>query len=190
MSNDDDTQNYGLILLTAVVGAVVTAVLVYAVAQRTNGQVQSPAHSVGAAGQATKAMLADQAKLLPASSPSRTMPITPAVVTSQVPAPTVERRVYFEVSSEALPADAAQALKEIAAAAKENPAKNVLISGFHDASGNAAKNADLAKRRALAVRHALEAQGVSGNRLIMEKPALTAGGTDPAEARRVEVRLN
>ena len=40
-----------------------------------------------------------------------------------------------------------------------------------------------------AVRHALEANGVSPDRLLLDKPALTAGGTDAREARRVDVRL-
>jgi outer membrane protein OmpA-like peptidoglycan-associated protein len=203
MSNndDDETQNYGLILLTAVVGAVVTAVLVYAVAHRTNGHASSQASSQAHPVAAARTVTADQAKAPSASSPSRTMPITPPMITSQAPvavvpepakaaAAALEQRVYFEVNSEALPVEATEALKKIATAAKEQPTKNVLISGFHDASGNPTKNADLAKRRAIAVRNALEAQGVSANRLVLEKPALTAGGTAPMEARRVEMRLN
>jgi outer membrane protein OmpA-like peptidoglycan-associated protein len=65
----------------------------------------------------------------------------------------------------------------------------VLISGFHDASGDPAQNAELAKNRALAVRHALEANGVAPDRLVMSKPAVTTGGGDPKEARRVELRV-
>ncbi len=62
----------------------------------------------------------------------------------------------------------------------------VLISGFHDASGDAAHNAELARNRALAVRHALEANGVSPDRLVLDPPIAVAGGV---EARRVDVRL-
>lgn len=98
-------------------------------------------------------------------------------------------RLFFEVGSDALPADANEALARVADAARSNAAASVLISGFHDASGDPEKNAELAKNRALAVRHALEANGVDPQRLIMSKPAVTTGGTDPREARRVEVRL-
>ena len=63
------------------------------------------------------------------------------------------------------------------------------ISCYHDASGDAAQNAELAKNRALAVRHALEANGVAPDHLVMDKPIVATGGTDAREARRVEVRL-
>ena len=96
---------------------------------------------------------------------------------------------YFASGSDALPEGAAQQLVELADAVRGQPGKAVLISGFHDASGDPAKNAELAKNRALAVRHALEANGVAPDQLVLAKPALTPGGGDPREARRVEVRL-
>jgi outer membrane protein OmpA-like peptidoglycan-associated protein len=57
-------------------------------------------------------------------------------------------RVYFEVDSDALPADAVEVLNRVADAARGKPGTTVLISGFHDATGNPEHNADLAKRRA------------------------------------------
>jgi hypothetical protein len=63
------------------------------------------------------------------------------------------------------------------------------VSGFHDASGDATANAELAKRRALAVRDLLTTAGVAPDRIELRKPALTTGGADPREARRVEVTL-
>lgn len=98
-------------------------------------------------------------------------------------------KVYFEVDSDALPADALAVLAAVADAARANPAAAVLISGFHDATGNPEHNADLAKRRAQAVKHALEANGVPPERLQLDKPQQTTGGADPKEARRVELRL-
>jgi outer membrane protein OmpA-like peptidoglycan-associated protein len=98
-------------------------------------------------------------------------------------------RIYFEVDSDALPAEATAVLAGVADAARANPAAAVLISGYHDASGNPEHNADLAKRRAQVVRHALEANGVAPERLQLAKPQQTTGGTDPKEARRVELRL-
>lgn len=98
-------------------------------------------------------------------------------------------RVYFEVDSDALPGDALAVLNSVADAARGKPGSTVLISGFHDATGNPEHNADLAKRRAQAVRHALEANGVAPSQLVLDKPQETTGGADAREARRVEMRL-
>jgi outer membrane protein OmpA-like peptidoglycan-associated protein len=98
-------------------------------------------------------------------------------------------RIYFDLASATMPAEAGAVLIRVADAARANAGKVIQISGFHDASGDAAKNAELAKERAMAVRHALEANGVASDRLVMDKPVVTTGGTDPREARRVELRL-
>jgi outer membrane protein OmpA-like peptidoglycan-associated protein len=65
-----------------------------------------------------------------------------------------------------------------------------VISGFHDASGDAAVNSELSKKRAEAVRDALVAHGIASGRLDLEKPAVSTGGVagDP-EGRRVEVAI-
>ena len=69
-------------------------------------------------------------------------------------------------------------------------ATTATISGFHDASGNAEVNAELSKQRAQNVRDAMVAAGVPADRISLEKPAVTTGDGDPAEARRVEVRVH
>ena len=97
--------------------------------------------------------------------------------------------LYFAAGSADLPSDASEKLARVADAARATAGSSVLISGYHDATGSAAKNAELAKQRALAVRHALEANGVSPERLMMSKPVETTGAGDPREARRVELRL-
>lgn len=114
-------------------------------------------------------------------------PAAPAVASTTAAA--ALPRVYFEVDSDALPADSLAVLAAVADAARANPAAAVLISGYHDATGNPEHNADLAKRRAQAVKHALEANGVPPERLQLDKPQQTTGGADPKEARRVELRL-
>jgi len=98
-------------------------------------------------------------------------------------------RIYFELGSAALPPDASAILVRVADAARAQAGKFVQISGYHDASGDAARNAELAKERALAVRHALEANGVAADHLVMDKPIVTSGGANAREARRVELRL-
>ena len=114
----------------------------------------------------------------------------PAVaVQSKADAAEPEGRVNFELGSAALPADAAELLTRVADAARASGGKSVLISGYHDTTGDAAQNAELAKERAKAVRHALEANGVAPDRLVLDKPLVATGGTDAREARRVELRL-
>ncbi len=65
----------------------------------------------------------------------------------------------------------------------------VLISGFHDETGTAQVNAEVAKQRAFSVRDALIADGVAPETVLLRKPEVTLGGGDAAEARRVEVRV-
>lgn len=120
-----------------------------------------------------------------ATPPARAAAATSASADAAMP----DARVYFETGSDALSNEAQAALARAADAARADGSKSMLISGFHDASGDSAQNAELAKKRAFAVRHALEANGVTPDRLVLDKPALTTGGGDAREARRVDVRL-
>lgn len=97
--------------------------------------------------------------------------------------------VYFAVGAAALPADAEDSLQAAIDALAGRPGMKALLSGYHDASGNAAMNAELAKARAKAVRALLLARGVSEERIQMRKPEVTTGAGDAQEARRVEVWL-
>jgi K(+)-stimulated pyrophosphate-energized sodium pump len=118
---------------------------------------------------------------------------TAAVVAAPVPAPApvaataTEAKFFFDVAKADLPSDAAANIAKLAAAAKGAGGK-LVISGFHDASGDPAKNADLAKQRAVAVRDALKAAGVAEDRIEMKKPEQINAG-NAADARRVEVKL-
>ena len=158
--NNDDTQNFALAVVAGVVALVIAGVIALA------------ASTVMSAAPATPAAVAEA--------------VAPTAANEAGVAP---ERLYFEVGSPALPADAAEVLTRVAEAARASAGATVLISGFHDASGDAAQNAELAKNRALAVRHALEANGVAPDHLVMSKPAVTTGGGDPKEARRVELRV-
>ena len=98
-------------------------------------------------------------------------------------------RVLFELDQATLQPDAPAQLAVAVKALADAPGKKLVIAGFHDPSGDAAHNADLAKRRAIAVRLALVAQGADGTLVLLRKPEQTALGGPPEEARRVEVRL-
>lgn len=96
-------------------------------------------------------------------------------------------KFYFASGKAELAVGAKQALASIVAGTSAG--KQAVVSGFHDASGNAVRNAELAKQRAFAVRDALKALGVPVNKIALNKPvkAQAAGSND--EARRVEVSL-
>jgi outer membrane protein OmpA-like peptidoglycan-associated protein len=96
-------------------------------------------------------------------------------------------RLYFELGRAEVSPDASVALAPLVKGAKEG--RRIAISGYHDASGDAAANEELAKQRAFAVRDLLVASGVPAERIELRKPALTTGDGDPREARRVEVAL-
>lgn len=107
-------------------------------------------------------------------------------------APSIVRvlgKVYFEVGKADLPDDAPMLLRPAIRMAKAVEGSKLVVSGYHDASGDPAANAELAKRRALAVRDLLVAAGVGEQRIELAKPVVTMGGTEDAEARRVEVTL-
>ena len=98
-------------------------------------------------------------------------------------------KVYFAVGAAALDeADKGVVGKTLEALAA-NPSAIVLLSGFHDASGDPAHNAELAKQRAMSVRDALVAGGVATERVKFRKPESTVGAGSPEEGRRVEIRV-
>jgi outer membrane protein OmpA-like peptidoglycan-associated protein len=84
-----------------------------------------------------------------------------------------------------LSAEVQAALNEAAAAAKAG--KKLVVSGFHDSTGDAAVNAELAKQRAMTVQAVLVNLGVDAVSVELKKPEEMLGGTDNAQARRVEV---
>lgn len=94
-------------------------------------------------------------------------------------------KFYFAVGKADLATGALVALDDAIDAAKNG--KRLAISGFHDATGDPAFNAELAKQRAFAVRDALLGAGVAEASMELSKPEETTGTGNPAEARRVEV---
>jgi cytochrome c oxidase subunit 2 len=125
-----------------------------------------------------------------AVAPMATAPSTATATATPAAAPGTGRvKLYFETAQAVLPAGSGDLLGPLAEAAKARPGSRLVISGFHDVTGDAALNHDLAKNRAAAVRDALAALGVEASRIEMRKPQETLGGADNREARRVEVSL-
>ena len=98
-------------------------------------------------------------------------------------------RIYFASTSADLGPDDAAALRSATDALAAAPSRHLMIAGFHDTTGDPSLNAELAKKRARAVRDALMANGVDAAAIILRKPESTAGGGTDAQARRVEVRI-
>jgi len=121
----------------------------------------------------------------PVTAPKVAAPATtaPAPAVASLPA-----KVYFEVGSAAIGADAGKTVTAAADAIKKDNLK-VSVTGYTDKTGDVAKNEELAKNRAAAVRDALKAAGVPDANVEMKPPMFVevgAAGSD-AEARRVEI---
>jgi K(+)-stimulated pyrophosphate-energized sodium pump len=135
--------------------------------------------------------VATASTVAPASAPIAVPAVVPAPVTTPAAAAAkpAAAKIYFASGVMALPADAAKTLEAVIAAAKGNTSAKLAVSGFHDATGDKAKNEELAKERAKAVRDALKTAGIAEDRIEMKKPELAVGSGDNAEARRVEVSV-
>jgi K(+)-stimulated pyrophosphate-energized sodium pump len=97
-------------------------------------------------------------------------------------------KVYFDVNKFTPPNDVAQLLDGLVTYSRSSPNTKLKVSGFHDKTGDPAKNAELAKERAMGVKNALISAGVPEDRIMMQKPVeMTGDKADDKQARRVEV---
>jgi len=97
--------------------------------------------------------------------------------------------IFFAVDSAALHDAAPKTLELLIVKLKANPKAKATVSGYHSATGDAARNQELAKSRAMAVQGALKSAGIAEDRVVLEKPLAeqaNVAGEDP-KARRVEV---
>ena len=163
-SDDDSQQRFALGFLFALIALVVAGVVGTVVVKRGLGGAKAPA--VAAAPAAAAAVADDGASVR----------VENGVV-----------KFYFATGKADLAAGANEALADIVKGVAAG--QKAVVSGFHDATGDAALNAELAKNRALAVRDALQALGVAEDRIELKKPEATQGTGSNAEARRVEVVL-
>jgi K(+)-stimulated pyrophosphate-energized sodium pump len=159
------------------------------------GAATSSAPVAAAAAPAPKAVpAAPSTNATPPSAPVSAAPTAPAAPAAPVAAaaPTAlppAAKLYFPVARTTLPQNTVSALAPIAAYLMLNPQAKASISGFHDATGDRARNEALALDRARAARGALERAGIERERIVLQKPAQTTGSGDPREARRVEVAV-
>lgn len=167
-SDDDSQQRFALGFLFALIALVVSTVVGTVVYKR--GISHAPK---------TEAAV---------SAPSATN--VPVVVVEEAARVIVENGVvkfYFVSGKAEVAAGANEALSNVVKGVAEG--KRAVISGFHDATGSAEINAELAKQRAQAVQAALVALGVAEDKVELKKPEQSQADGSNAEARRVEVIL-
>jgi outer membrane protein OmpA-like peptidoglycan-associated protein len=180
--SDDEQQGWVLGLVAGLIVLVIAGVLGLVLGRAGAGRTALPPPASAPAPAA-----------VPLPAPSVAVPASAAVsaqAVSDAASITVEYGVvkfYFASGKSELAAGAADALLDVVKGARGG--KKVVISGFHDDQGNAARNAELARQRALAVREALIAAGVPDSQIRLDKPAQTAGTGNDAQARRVEIAL-
>lgn len=180
MNNDDSQQNFALGFLVALIALVIMFVIGVAFWHKGLGATAAHAKPAVAAS---------------AAAPGGAVQVTEVTETVTVVIPDgASIRVvggvvnfYFATGSADLAPGAAEALALVIKGVEGG--RKAVVSGFHDTTGDAAVNEELAKNRAQMVREVLTGLGVPAEKIDLQKPAVTAGSGNNAEARRVEVRL-
>ncbi len=176
-SQDDDNQGVALGVVFGVVALVIALVIGVGVyAKNRAGLAKTPLAAATSMPTAMPAVAAPAAAAAQVNRDAASVVVENGVV-----------KFYFASGKSALAAGGSEALGAIVKAVADG--KRVLVSGFHDSTGSAALNADLARQRAMAVRDALKSLGVAEDRIELKKPEQLQGTGSNAEARRVEVSI-
>jgi outer membrane protein OmpA-like peptidoglycan-associated protein len=183
-SSEDDSQTYFILGLAVGIIALVI-LLVVGIAIGRGGPAQPAQGPFPTTVSMTSAAPA-------AGAPAAAVVVTESVVTVVPDGASIRVeggivKFYFATGSADLAPGAAEALAAVIQGV--GAGKKAQISGFHDATGDAAVNAELALRRAQTVRDVLVGLGVPGNQVALKKPEATTGSGNNAQARRVEVTL-
>jgi outer membrane protein OmpA-like peptidoglycan-associated protein len=186
MSSQDEEQEGRIVAAVLIAALVLVVGLVVGVAvqkARSFGAAKAPAAAAVAAPSADAAATpaAPAADAAAAAAPAAAKDDASVVVENGVV------KFYFASGKSELAPGAVEALADAIAAGKAG--KKLVISGFHDSTGDPAKNAELAKQRAFAVRDALKTAGVADSGIELKKPETATGSGNDAEARRVEVMI-
>lgn len=95
--------------------------------------------------------------------------VTPTPVASSV-------ELYFEPGSVTLPAGTESSVAPLVTSLRADASLSAMISGYHASGPSAKRDISLARERVAAVRHALEADGVPGEHLVVETVDASASG--------------
>jgi K(+)-stimulated pyrophosphate-energized sodium pump len=130
--------------------------------------------------------------------PAAAMPNgTTTIVAVPVPVPVpvvvavgVPMRVHFNSGSDTISEAGNRIVDGYAEAMKANADAKAELSGYADPTGDVQKNLELAKARAMVVRDALVAKGITAERIALVKPTdVIVGQGNDADARRVDIIL-
>lgn len=177
-SDDDSQQNLILGIAVGVIALVIF--LVIGIALYKSGAARSPAKPV-------------VATLAPAAAAAPVVAVVTETVSVVIPdgaSISVKDGLvnfYFATGSADLAPGAAEALAAVIKGVEGG--RKAVVSGFHDTTGDAAINEQLAQKRAEMVRDVLTGLGVPVAKVDLQKPAVTTGTGNNAQARRVEVKL-
>ena len=193
MTSDDNDDNQGVvwaILIGVILLAISLAVGMglYRTGKASVGASTGGAVSTADAGAAAAASEPSAAGLPAHGTPGSTADMTNG--SADVASIRVENGIvkfYFASASADLAQGAAEALGDVVKGVAAG--QKAVISGYHDITGDPAKNEELAKQRALAVRDALASLGIGEDKMDLRKPEVTTADGSNAEARRVEVTL-
>lgn len=183
MSDDDSQQNFILGFLMALIALVIFFVIGIMLWHKSH----SPAAALAVAKPPAVVISA------PAPGAEPKLAEVTETVTVTIPDGASIRVVngvvnfYFATGSADLAPGAAEALAAVIKGVESG--RKAVISGFHDTTGDAAINEQLARKRAEMVRDVLVGLGVPAAKVDLHKPEVTAGTGNNAEARRVEVKL-
>ena len=175
-----------LIKIINIVALLIVPLLPVAAGSGTGMATHAPAAVTAAAAPAASA----PAAAMPAPA-AAAAPAAPAAAVADGASVVVEGGVvkFFFASGKADVAEGGgKALEQVVAGLATG--KKVVISGFHDAAGDPAKNAELAKQRAMAVAALLKGAGVAEDKIELKKPEQAQADGPAHLARRVEVMLN
>ena len=188
-SQDDDQQGLVLWVVFGLVALVIALVVGVGVYQR--GKMSAAPKADGATVPIDSAATVVPATALAADvSTANASPVVDSQAVADAASVKVENGVvkfYFASGKADLALGANAALTDVIKGA--NAGKKLVISGYHDATGSAVANAEVAKKRALAVRDALKSAGVTDDKIELKKPEELRSSASNAEARRVEVAL-
>jgi len=125
--------------------------------------------------------------------PAAAVPAAPTAAVIAVPVPLVvvvgvPSRVHFNTGSDTISEAGNRIVDGYAAYLQKNADARAELSGYSDPTGDATKNLELAKARAMVVRDALVAKGVAAERIALVKPGeVIVGQGSDADARRVDI---
>jgi outer membrane protein OmpA-like peptidoglycan-associated protein len=188
---NDDSSGGGLGWLKWLLLAALLALLLFFLLRSCSGQ-EAPTEGTGPdaaiAGETADATATPAAGAGDAAAPvAAAVPQGAGVVAGEVGG-RPKLTVYFDTGKSDVTNDLSKAASGLKDYMAKNPAAKIAVSGYNDATGNAALNAELSKKRAQGVAKALEGVGIAATAINLEKPAATTdAAVTAAEARRVEV---